>query len=433
MPTKNQLQSDDARFQQALNQQRVMLKGAAQVVQEDQLLAKILNSLKTQEPLIIKLGLDPSAPDIHLGHAVVLRKIRQMQDLGHRAMIVIGDFTGRIGDPSGKSKTRKPLTAEQVLAHAQTYEKQIFRIIDSDRTTVCFNSAWLAGLNFQEILQLAGHATVARLLERDDFARRYARQEPIGLHELFYPLMQAFDSVYLHADIELGGTDQTFNILMGRNVQKAYGQESQVGLFMPLLEGTDGSEKMSKSLGNSIGIMEEATVQYEKIMCIPDHLILRYYELATDVHPDTVDLIRQTLALPGTNPRDIKMKLAKTITTLYWGDEPAQEAQQHFQAVFQEAPPEWLESIVCPPNCRNQDGSIDLPELLTLTGCAASKSEARRLISQNGLCIDGSIWTALTCPDSRFERVIRVGKRKKFKLSAKGADRTEWPDGIGEV
>jgi tyrosyl-tRNA synthetase len=413
-----QLQSDDALFMQAQNQLRIILKGAAQVVQEDQLLAKILHSLKTQQPMTIKLGLDPSAPDIHLGHAVVLRKIRQLQDLGHHAAIVIGDFTGRIGDPSGKSKTRKPLTATQVLANAQTYEKQIFRIIDSSKTQVCFNSTWLAALDFQQVLQLAGHMTVARLLERDDFAARYARQEPIGLHELFYPLMQAYDSVHLKADIELGGTDQTFNILMGRNIQKAYGQESQAGLFMPLLEGIDGIEKMSKSLGNSIGIMEDAKVQFEKIMRIPDHLILRYYELATDMHPDVVDQIRQTLTLPRTNPRDIKMQLADAITRLYWDNDAAKEAQQHFQAVFQEAPAEWLESIACPSNCRSQDGSVDLPALLTLTGCTASKSEARRLISQNGLRIDGNLWSGLTCPSSGSDRVIQVGKRKKFRLSS---------------
>jgi tyrosyl-tRNA synthetase len=413
-----QLQSDDALLMQAQNQLRIILKGAAQVVQEDQLLAKILHSLETQKPMVIKLGLDPSAPDIHLGHAVVLRKIRQLQDLGHQAMIVIGDFTGRIGDPTGKSKTRKPLTAGQVLANAQTYEKQIFRIIDSSKTQVCFNSTWLAALDFQEVLKLAGHVTVARLLERDDFAGRYTRQEPIGLHELFYPLMQAYDSVHLKADIELGGTDQTFNILMGRNIQKAYGQESQVGLFMPLLEGIDGIEKMSKSLGNSIGIMEDAKVQYEKIMRIPDHLILRYYELTTDVHPDVVDQIRQTLTLPRTNPRDIKMQLAEAITTLYWGDEAALEAQQHFQAVFQEAQDDWLETIACPPGCRNPDESIDLPALLTLTGCTASKSEARRLISQNGLRIDGGLWIGLTCPGGQPDHVIQVGKRRKFRLSS---------------
>ncbi|MDW7656929.1 MAG: tyrosine--tRNA ligase [Bacillota bacterium] len=413
-----QHQSDDTFMRQAHNQLRIILKGAAQVVREDELMAKILHSLKTRKPLIIKLGLDPSAPDIHLGHAVVLRKVRQMQDLGHHAAIVIGDFTGRIGDPSGKSKTRRPLSAEQVLANAQTYEKQIFRIIDRSQTQVCFNSMWLAGLDFQEILQLAGQVTVARLLERDDFAGRYARQEPIGLHELFYPLMQAYDSVHLKADIELGGTDQTFNILMGRNIQKAYGQESQIGLFMPLLEGIDGNEKMSKSLGNSIGIMEEAKVQYEKIMRIPDHLIMRYYELATDMHPDAVDQIRQSLTMPQTNPRDIKMQLAETITRLYWDHAAANEAQQHFQAVFQEAPAEWLEAIACPSDCCNPDGSIDLPALLTLTGCAASKSEARRLINQNGLRIDGSTWTGLTCPAGRIGCVIQIGKRKKFRLSS---------------
>ena len=252
------------------NQLEIIRKGASQIISEEDLIKKLEKSEETKTPLIIKLGLDPTAPDIHLGHSVVLRKIKQMQDLGHRAVIIIGDFTGKIGDPTGKAKGRVALTDEEVIENAKTYEKQIFKVLDREKTEVVFNSEWLSKLSFDTVLKLAASTTVARILERDDFQKRYNNNVAIGLHEFFYPLMQAWDSVQIKADIELGGTDQTFNILMGRTLQKHMGLEPQVAIFMPLLEGLDGKEKMSKSLGNYIGVIEEANIMFKKVMEVPD-------------------------------------------------------------------------------------------------------------------------------------------------------------------
>ena len=300
------------------NQIAIMLKGVAQSTATPEIRRKLAEAGREGRPLRVKLGLDPSAPDIHIGHSVVLRKIRQLQDLGHKAVIIIGDYTGMIGDPTGKSKTRKQLSREDVERNAETYMEQIFKIIDRDRTEVHFNSEWLSKMNFGDVIELAAKCTVARMLERDDFNKRYTNHLPLSVHEFFYPLMQAYDSVAIEADIELGGTDQTFNILMGRNIQRDYGQTPQLTLFMPLLEGIDGVEKMSKSLGNYVGISEPAAVIYEKIMKIPDSLILKYYNLCTDVHPDEVAKLQKMLE-DGVNPRDVKMMLALEITGLYAG------------------------------------------------------------------------------------------------------------------
>lgn len=286
-------------------QMKIIKKGVDKIVNEEELMNKLERASRNNESLTIKLGLDPSAPDIHLGHAVVLRKIKQMQDLGHKAVIVIGDFTGKIGDPTGKAKGRKALSEEEVQRNAQTYKEQIFKILDVDKTEVRFNSEWLGKITFDKVIELASTITVARMLERDDFQNRYKNNIPIGVHEFFYPLMQAYDSVELKADIELGGTDQTFNILMGRTLQKYMGQESQIAMFMPILEGLDGIEKMSKSLGNYIGVNEPANIMFKKVMEIPDALIIKYFELATDVHPDEIDRIKKDLDR-GKNPRDIK-------------------------------------------------------------------------------------------------------------------------------
>jgi len=256
---------------------KIIGKGVAEIISIHELKEKLMKSEREDIPLTIKLGLDPSAPDIHLGHAVVLRKIKQMQDLGHKAIIVIGDFTGKIGDPTGKSKTRKPLSNEQVMENALTYQKQIFMILDKDKTEIRFNSEWLSKLNFEEVLKLAATTTVARMLERDDFKNRYNSNTPIGIHEFFYPLMQGYDSIALKSDIELGGTDQTFNILMGRTLQKSIGMEQQIAIFMPILEGLDGIEKMSKSLGNYIGVQDEPEIMFKKVMEIPDNLIIKYF------------------------------------------------------------------------------------------------------------------------------------------------------------
>lgn len=312
-----QTEQEQTELEQEVNRQmRMMLKGAAEVVGEDELRAKVARAVKEQKPLTVKLGLDPSAPDIHLGHAVVLRKLKQMQDMGHKIVIIIGDFTGQIGDPTGKTKGRKALSTRQVLENALTYQEQIFRVLDKEKTEVRYNGEWLELMSFADVLQLAMTTTVARMLERDDFHNRFVNNTPIGLHEFFYPLMQAYDSVAIQADLELGGTDQTFNILMGRTLQKTMGMEPQAAMFMPILEGLDGVEKMSKSLGNYIGVNEPAEVMFKKVMEVPDTLIIRYFELATDETPERIEEIRAELA-DGKNPRDVKLELARVITSLY--------------------------------------------------------------------------------------------------------------------
>ncbi len=393
---------------------RIITKGAERIVGEEELQLKLENSLKNNKPLIIKLGLDPSAPDIHLGHAVVLRKIKQMQDLGHKAVIVIGDFTGKIGDPTGKSKGRTALSEEQVKENAITYTNQIFKILNPDLTEVRFNSEWLGNLKFDEILKLAATSTVARMLERDDFQNRYKNNIPIGIHEFFYPLMQAYDSVELHADIELGGTDQTFNILMGRNLQKAMGQEQQAALFMPILEGLDGTEKMSKSLGNYIGIYEAPQTMFKKIMEIPDQLIIKYYELATDEHPDKINDIKRDLE-NGKNPRDIKYELAKIITALYHTQIETQEAITYYDTAFgQKSIPENIPELVIE---LEEDRLKDIIPLLIKEKYIPSSSEFRRLISQGGVRINDEpvvmedLDTVLACGD-----ILKIGKKKFLRI-----------------
>ena len=302
--------------QQVKHQMRVIRQGAVNLVGEEELEKKLENSILTGRPLTVKFGMDPSAPDIHIGHAVILRKLKQLQDMGHRIVIVIGDFTAKIGDPTGKSKGRKAMTEREVLVNAQTYQEQIFHILDREKTQVRYNGEWLEQLQLDEVLKLASTITVARMLERDDFEKRFRSNIPIGLHEFFYPLMQAYDSVELKADLELGGTDQTFNILMGRSLQKDMGMASQAALFMPILEGIDGVEKMSKSLGNYIGIYEDARTMFRKVMQIPDFIMIKYFELATDILPEELDEIKAALEA-GCNPKEIKLRLARTVTSLY--------------------------------------------------------------------------------------------------------------------
>jgi len=291
-------------------QLKIISKGAEEIIEAGELEEKLRNSQKTGRPLTVKLGLDPTAPDIHLGHTVVLRKIRQFQDLGHRAVIIIGDFTGMIGDPTGRSRTRRQLSREEVMENARTYEEQMYKVLDRDKTELRFNSEWLSKLNLADVINLASRYTVARMLEREDFHARLDANEPIGIHEFLYPLMQGYDSVVVKADVELGATEQRFNVLMGRKLQKDFGQQSQVALFMPVLEGTDGVEKMSKSLGNCIGINEDAANMYGKVMSIPDRLIIKYFRLVTDVNPDEIDAMEKALSNNEINPRDLKMKLA---------------------------------------------------------------------------------------------------------------------------
>ncbi len=396
------------------NSIKIMLKGVAEHTAISEMRSKLQNADEEGRPLIIKLGLDPSAPDIHLGHSVVLRKIRQLQDLGHKAVIIIGDYTGRIGDPTGKSKTRKQLTEEEVLANAKTYQEQIFKIIDKSKTEVRFNSEWLDKMNFADVITLASKCTVARMLERDDFNNRYTSHLPLSIHEFFYPLMQAYDSVAIKADIELGGTDQTFNILMGRNIQKDYGLKPQLTLFMPLLEGIDGIEKMSKSLGNYVGIDEEPHVIFEKVMKIQDNMIIKYYNLCTDIHPD--DIAKIVVRLDNNeNPRDIKMELAFEITKLYCGEDEAKEAKKRFIDVYQKnLTPDDVDVLILEEGNGNLEENII--DALLETGKFQSKSEIRRLIKQGGVKWNDEKVSTLNDIEFREENILKVGKRHMFKI-----------------
>lgn len=394
---------------------KIMLKGCENHTEKNEIIEKIKKVEKEGRPLRIKLGLDPSAPDIHLGHAVVLRKIKQLQDLGHEAIIVIGDFTGMIGDPTGKSKTRKQLSKEEVEKNAKTYQEQIFKVIDSKKTTVKYNSEWLDKMNFRDVIKLASKCTVARMLERDDFKNRYENQQPISVHEFFYPLMQAYDSVAIKADLELGGTDQTFNVLMGRNIQKDYKQDPQITLFMPLLEGMDGVEKMSKSLGNYIGINEDAKTMYEKLMKIPDSLIIKYYELCTDIYPEQIDVIRQRLK-NGENPRDIKMELAREITGLYHSEEETKKAEETFKIAFQKkiAPDDIP---ILKVNTKQQNVGLAIIDALMLVGKYKSKSEIKRLMSQGAIKINGERVTEIALiKEIKPDTIVQVGKGTFYKL-----------------
>lgn len=395
-------------------QLEMIQKGVGKIVNEEELLAKLDHSFKEQKPLTIKLGLDPSAPDIHLGHAVVLRKIKQMQDLGHRVVIIIGDFTGRIGDPTGKAKGRIALSDEKVKENAKTYCEQIYKILDKDKTTVRFNSEWLSTLTFEEVIKLAATTSVARILERDDFQKRYNSQVPIGIHEFFYPLMQAYDSVEIFADIELGGTDQTFNILMGRTLQKHLGLEKQIAIFMPLLEGLDGIEKMSKSLGNYIGVNETPEVMFKKVMEVPDALIIKYFELATDEHPKVIKEVEKRL-LKGENPRDIKLELAEIITTLYHGEKSMKEAEEYFETAFQKKKiPDNIPSILIEIG---KESVLDIIPSLIANDYIKSKSEFIRLMKQNGVSLNGE---KLTVDDIdkilMNDEVLQIGKKRFIRF-----------------
>lgn len=401
-------------------QLKVISRGVVEIVPEDELRQKVMKSVVTGTPLKVKLGLDPSAPDIHVGHTVVMQKLRQFQELGHQVHLIIGDFTGRIGDPTGKSETRKQLTEEDVLRNAETYRQQIFKILDPEKTQVHFNSEWLAPMSFADVVKLAAKVTVARMLERDDFTKRYQSGQPISIHEFFYPLMQGMDSVALESDIELGGTDQKFNLLMGRTLQKEYGKDTQIAIMTPIIEGLDGVQKMSKSLGNYIGIDEEPNEIYGKAMSVPDELMLKYYELVTDLPGEELEALAEGLKTGSVHPRDAKMKLAFTLVRMYHGADAANAAQEHFVTVFQQrALPEDIEEKEIPAG-ELEDGKIRLIKLLTLIGFAASNGEARRSIQQGAVKLNEE---KLTDPNAEVAlsggEVIQVGKRKFAKLTVK--------------
>jgi len=395
----------------------VIRRGTVEIVPEEELARKVAESVVTGRPLKVKIGLDPSSPDIHIGHTVALQKLRQFQDLGHEIQLVIGDFTGMIGDPTGKSETRKQLSREEVIKNAETYRQQISKILDPDRMNVYYNSEWLAALTFADVVKLASNVTVARMLERDDFSKRYNSGQPIHIHEFFYPLMQGYDSVALETDIELGGTDQKFNLLMGRTLQKEYGKRLQIAIMMPLLEGLDGVQKMSKSLGNYIGIDEDPNNMYGKAMSVPDELMLKYYELATDLSNEELDALRNGLADGSIHPRDAKMRLARTFVRMYHGEEAARAAERHFVTVFQHrALPEDIEEKRISPEWL-ENGRIRLARLLVELGLAPSGGEARRSMQQGGVRLNEEKVT-----DVMFEYVpadgdvIQVGKRKFVKI-----------------
>jgi tyrosyl-tRNA synthetase len=399
-------------------QMEILRTGAAEIVPEDELKEKIKNSLLSNKPLTVKLGLDPTAPDIHLGHTVPLQKMRQFQDLGHQAVIIIGDFTGRIGDPTGKSETRKALTEEEVLRNAETYKEQIFKILDPAKTRIEFNATWLSKLSFEEVIKLASNCTVARMLERDDFAKRYQEERPISIHEFFYPLMQGYDSVALQSDVELGGTDQKFNLLMGRTLQKDYGQLPQVALTTPILEGLDGVHKMSKSLGNYIGVYESPREMFGKTMSLPDELMIRYFELVTKVPVDEIRCLEKGLADGSVHPRDLKMRLGWEIVRIYHGDAEADQAKDEFIKMFQkkEAPDEMPEFSLAELGA-SKDGTIELVTLMVNAALAPSRGEARRLVEQGGVKLndeklsDSQAAIRLSAGD-----ILKVGKRKFIRI-----------------
>lgn len=398
--------------EQIRHQMRVIRQGAVELVGEEDLRGKLRRSILTGKPLTVKFGMDPSAPDIHLGHAVALRKLKQMQDMGHRIVVVIGDFTGKIGDPTGRSKGRKSLTDGEVLKNAQTYQEQIFHILDREKTQVRYNGEWLEMLPFKEVLELAATTTVARMLERDDFQNRFQHNIPIGLHEFFYPLMQAYDSVVLEADLELGGTDQTFNILMGRGLQRERGQEPQAALFMPVLEGIDGVEKMSKSLGNYIGVHEDARTMFTKVMQVPDNLIIKYFELATDILPEELDKVKEDLA-DGKNPKDVKLLLAETITALYNGEEEAGAAGRFFREAFTErVVPENVDVLKV---ISEKGNLLDCVRPLINGGYMESSAQFRRLVSQGGVQKNGKKVEEME-EKIHSGDVLRIGKRQFVRI-----------------
>ena len=406
-------------------------KGAAEIIREEDLRAKLIKSEKTGRPLRVKLGADPTAPDIHLGHTVVIRKLRHFQELGHTVIFLIGDFTGLIGDPSGKSATRPQLTRAEIDANAETYKKQIFKLLDPERTEIRFNSEWMDALGSDGFIRLASHVTVKQILERDDFQKRISEERPVALHELLYPLTQAYDSVALEADVELGGTDQKFNLLLGRNLQREYKQEPQVALITPLLEGTDGVQKMSKSLGNYIGIDEPPGEMFGKIMSVSDELMWRYYELLTDLTTGEIERVRARAAAGEVNPRDLKAGLAKRIITDFHSKAAADAAEEEFNRVFRrkEVPDEIEERTA-------DTGEWKLPRLLVEVGLAPSMAEARRLIEQGGVRVEGERVTgAEEKINVSHERaiLIQVGKRRFLRVRGEFGGKAQPKDWLSGV
>ncbi len=380
-------------------------RGVSEIIPEETLVKKIERSIAKNSPLVIKLGCDPSRPDLHLGHTVVLRKLRQFQVLGHTAVLIIGDFTGMIGDPSGKNKTRPPLTLDETRRNGESYFTQATKVLAKENVHIRYNSEWLGKMSFSDVIRLSSNYTIARMLERDDFTNRYKEGTPISVHEFLYPLAQAMDSVAIQSDVELGGTDQKFNLLVGRDIQIAYGQEPQVILTMPILAGTDGVHKMSKSLDNYIGIADSPKDIYGKTLSIPDKLIHEYFLLATNVTNDEISNLL-------TNPRDLKRKLARTLVAMYYDDATAQDAENEFDAIFvKKEIPDNIEEFHLTDNAIKT-----ITDVIVFTKLAPTKSEARRLIEQGGVSIDGNKISDATATFPAMDFVLKVGKRKFLKI-----------------
>ena len=402
-----------------LEEYQQLLLGSVDVLPADMLLRQLIQARSEGRPLRVKLGVDPTAPDIHLGHTVVLRKLRQFQDLGHQAVLIIGDYTGKVGDPSGRSKSRPRLSDKELEENARTYVDQAGKVLDMDRVELTRNGDWLGPLRMDEVLRLTATVTVARMLERDDFSNRYAANEPISMLEFMYPLLQGYDSVAVRADIELGGTDQKFNLLMGRTIMEAYGLSPQSILTVPLLVGTDGEQKMSKSYGNYVGVSDCPADMFGKLMSIPDELMVPYMSLVTGATVREVEVFQKGLADGGYHPAQAKRDLAERVVSLYHGAEAASDARAGFDRVFKEKDrPKDIPEMPLPAGAL-RDGRVWLPRLLTETGLVSSNNEARRLIEQGGVRVDDNV---LSDPGAEFEPValvgvvLQVGKRKFLRL-----------------
>ncbi len=398
-------------FPAVAEQLDLLKKGALEVISEEDLEKKIARSLKTKKPLLVKAGFDPTAPDIHLGHTVLIRKMKHFQDLGHTVVFLIGDFTGLIGDPSGRNKTRPALTPQEIAANAETYKEQIFKLLDPEKTVIDFNSRWLGALSAVEIIKLTASYTVARILERDDFSKRYKSGEPISVHELLYPLMQGYDSVALHADVELGGSDQKFNLLVGRELQRNYGQEPQVIITMPLLEGLDGVQKMSKSLGNYIGIHESPGEIFGKVMSVSDELMFRYYDLLTDTPAKEIARFKEEIAAGTLNPMAVKIGLAKSIIGDFHSADAASAAEAEFIKVFRnKETPEDAQVLTL-------DDDEVLVDFLVRHGILASRGEVKRVHAQGGIYLDSERPEAITVMLQKGRSyLLKIGKRKFYKI-----------------
>ncbi len=399
-------------------QVRAIKRGIEELIPEDEMLRKLERAMKENRPLRVKQGFDPTAPDVHLGHTIGLRKLRQFQELGHRVVLIIGDYTGMVGDPSGLSETRNQLDHDTVMKNAKSYEEQFFRIVGREQTEVHFNGEWFSKMSFKDVMGLAGRVTVARLLERDDFALRYSNKLPISLHEMYYPLMQAYDSVAVKADVELGGTEQKFNLIMGRHIQQMFGQEPQIVLTLPILEGIDGVQRMSKSIGNYVGVTEEPAQMFGKIMSIPDTLVVRYFRLVTDAPVEEVDEKERTLAAGSVNPRDVKSELAATIVKMYHGEAAAVRAREEFDRVFSH---KGLPDDIPVVEVRTDGEKLWVVTLLRDSGLVSSSSDARRLLKQGAVEVDGvkvcDEAAQVSLPRDK-EVLVKVGKRRFARVRA---------------